>query len=543
MCLKVQPPWPMPTETERIGQKLLAENDVYRLIGDRLFAQMKEADYADLYSAEGKPGISPIVLAFVTVFQYMEKLADRQAIRALRIRLDWKYALHLPLEYEGFDYSVLSEFRDRLIKGRAEGRVFEQLVKQIQALGLIKERGKQRSDSMAILTKVRRLGRLETVVETLRLAIVAIVEQDPAWGQATLPPSWEEMYGERFVRERYSEKEWQAYEAVIGENGRWLIERIDKGSAPAEIQGLPEVQVLKTVWTQQFRTEAGKMVYTDLKQYDGHTHIESPHDPEARYSRKRHFEWVGDKVQVTETEDAGYPHIITDMVTTSSNRTDFEELPAIQARLAQRKCKPAEHYTDAGYLSGPNLDSSHKQQIDLIGPLPKVSTPQSRLVEGITHEQFLIDAQNHTVTCPQGVVARHPHPVKNSFSFRFPKATCALCPLRARCCTGKGGRTVGVSAYYELTEAAYARQATEAFKQDYRLHRSGIEGTLSALVRGQGLRVARYIGSKKRKLQAIFSGCAANLHLTARWLAGVRLQVRHKKSWSLNLTQSGPLTH
>ena len=79
------------------------------------------------------------------------------------------------------------------------------------------------------------------------------------------------------------------------------------------------------------------MVYTDLKKYDGHTQIQSPHDPEARYSRKRHFEWVGDKVQVTETEDEGYPHIITDMVATSSNRTDYEELPAIQARLEQRE--------------------------------------------------------------------------------------------------------------------------------------------------------------------------------------------------------------
>jgi transposase len=534
MCLKVQPPWPMPIETERIGQKLLPEHDVYRLIGDRLFAQLNEAEYADLYSTEGKPGISPILLAFVTVFQFMEKLADRQAVRALQMRLDWKYALHLPLEYAGFDFSVLSEFRDRLIKGRAEGRVFEKLVEQIRALGLIKEHGKQRSDSIAMLTKVRQLGRLETVVETLRLAIVAIVDHDPAWSKEILLLSWEDKYGERFVRQRYNEKEWQEYEEQIGENGQWLLERIEKGGVPAEIQSLPEVQVLKTVWTQQFRTEAGKIVYTDSKKYDGHTRIQSPHDPEARYSRKRHFEWVGDKVQLTETEDAGYPHIITDIVATSSNRTDYEELPAIQARLEQRDCTPAEHYVDAGYMSGPNLDSSQKRQINLIGPLQTVTTPQDLLPDGITRAQFQIDAEHQTVTCPQGIVARHPSPVNNSLKFQFPQAQCTACELRARCCTGKGGRTIGISAYYELTEAAYARQNTEAFKKDYHQHRSGVEGSLSALVRGQGLRVARYTGSKKRNLQAIFSGCAANLLRTARWLAGERPQVRRKKSWSLN---------
>ena len=90
MCLKIKPPWPMPTETERIGRKLLKENDVYRLIGDQLFEQLNEEAYADLYSAEGKPGISPIRLAFLSVFQFREKLADRQAVNSLRMRLDWK---------------------------------------------------------------------------------------------------------------------------------------------------------------------------------------------------------------------------------------------------------------------------------------------------------------------------------------------------------------------------------------------------------------------------------------------------------------------
>lgn len=535
MCLKVQPPWPMPIETERIGRKLLPENDVYRLIGDRLFAQLNEAEYADLYSSEGKPGISPIVLAFVSVFQFMEKLADRQAVQALRMRLDWKYALHLSLEYEGFDFSVLSEFRDRLIKGQAEGRVFEKLVEQIRALGLIKEHGKQRSDSIAMLTKVRRLGRLETVVETLRLAIVAMVETNRTWSQAILPPDWEEKYGERFVRQRYSEKEWQEYEEQIGDNGQWLLERLEKGGAPAEIQHLPEVQVLKTVWTQQFRAEAGKMVYTVVKKYNGHTRIQSPHDPEARYSRKRKFEWVGEKVQLTETEDEGYPHIITDIVATNSNQTDYEELSAIQDRLEKRDCLPSEHYVDAGYMSGPNLDSSQKKHIDLIGPLQTVTTPQDLLPDGITRAQFHIDAEQQTVTCPQGWIARNPSPVNNSLKFQFPKASCVACPLRARCCTGQGGRTIGISAYYALTEAAYERQKTEAFKNDYHQHRSGVEGSLSALVRGQGLRVARYIGQKKCHFQAVFTGCAANLKRTARWLAGERPQVRHKRSWSLNL--------
>jgi len=183
MCLKVQEPWPMPEETARVGRVILKEESPYRLIGEKLFEKFSEQDYADLYSSEGKPAVSPVILAFVTVFQFMERLPDRQAAESLRMRMDWKYALRMPLEYEGFEYSVLSEFRDRLSEHEAEGRVFEQLVSEFRNMGLIKERGRQRTDSIAMLMSVRRLSRLELVVETLRLAVGASVTKPIGNGQ------------------------------------------------------------------------------------------------------------------------------------------------------------------------------------------------------------------------------------------------------------------------------------------------------------------------------------------------------------------------
>ena len=97
MCLKVHAPWSMPADTEAVGKVILEANSAYRLIGEKLFGRFHEQDFVDFYSVEGKPGISPVILAFV-------------AAESLRMRMDWKYALHLPLAYEGFDYSVLSEF-------------------------------------------------------------------------------------------------------------------------------------------------------------------------------------------------------------------------------------------------------------------------------------------------------------------------------------------------------------------------------------------------------------------------------------------------
>jgi transposase len=463
----------------------------------------------------------------------MEKLPDRQAAEAVRMRLDWKYALHLPLTYMGFDYSVLSEFRERLLAHQAEGRVFDRLVQEFRDWGLIKERGRQRTDSIAMLTKVRRLSRLELVVETLRVAVGAMLTADRTWSERIIPPAWEAQYGERFVMHRHTREEWATYDQQVGPEGRWLIARLADADVPVVIQTLSEVQVLKTVWAQQFQETEGKVVYQAGITYDGHAQIQTPHDPDARYSKKRVQEWVGGKVQVTETDDDDQPHLITDIAATCSSHTDYTALPEIQARLQERQCLPAQQYADSGYLSGPNLAHSVDSGIDLIGPVFSVVSQQSKIPQGITTDQFEIDLDNLQARCPGGFAAQPDFGWAGKIRFRFPLEICAQCALRPRCCTGKGGRTLCVGRTYPLLQAARQRQTTEAFKKDYHQHRSGVEGCLSSLVRGHGLRVSRYISHRKRHLQALFSGAAANLKRVAHWLAGERPH-RYHQPWALS---------
>src|SRR5438552_13373660 len=119
MSLKPKAPREMPPELAPLGTILLSAHSPYRLIGEQLYAQYREEEFVYLYHPEGKEGISPVDLLFVSAFQGMENLSDRGAIEALRLNIGWKYALHLPLNYTGFDASVLSEFRDRLIKHEA----------------------------------------------------------------------------------------------------------------------------------------------------------------------------------------------------------------------------------------------------------------------------------------------------------------------------------------------------------------------------------------------------------------------------------------
>src|SRR5690606_22452876 len=121
MCLKPQPPRPMPEDTGRVGAALLDPDSPYRFIGDVLYEQFHDEEFADLYPIVGQPALSPVLLSFVTIFQDLENLSDRDAVFALKDRISWKYALHLPLSYPSFDHTVLVEFRIRLREHQAEG--------------------------------------------------------------------------------------------------------------------------------------------------------------------------------------------------------------------------------------------------------------------------------------------------------------------------------------------------------------------------------------------------------------------------------------
>ena len=115
--------------------------------------------------------MTPWRLALVTVFQFLEHLSDRQAADAVRARIDWKYALGLELTDPGFHFSVLGEFRARLVAGGAEHLLLDTMLEHFKARGLVKARGKQRTDSTHVLAAVHDLHLLELVAETLRATL------------------------------------------------------------------------------------------------------------------------------------------------------------------------------------------------------------------------------------------------------------------------------------------------------------------------------------------------------------------------------------
>jgi transposase len=403
MSLKCKPIEPIPADTQRLGELLLAPTDSYRLIGEQLADFVGDSDFIDLYAVEGKPAESPALLAMVTVFQFMENLSDRQAAAMVVKRIDWKYALHLALTDAGFNYSVLCEFRQRLLRHHQETLVFERLLKKLQALGLVKARGVQRTDALAVLGAVTRLNRLELVCETLRTVLNDLARLEPLWLQQSVPQTFIERYSERAEAERLvtetgvkAEAQVQRLAQQAGQDGYWLLQRLSAADAPVSLKTLSTVQTLRTIWEQHFNVRSAEVAsalpltveFRAQPAGEGADLVPTPHDPQVRYSEKRGQEWVGYKVQVTETSDSDLPRVITDIRTTLATTPDEQQVEPIQQTLTTRQLLPAHHIVDMAYVSGQSIATSATHGIELIGPARPDTSAQARMEGGITLSQF-----------------------------------------------------------------------------------------------------------------------------------------------------------
>src|SRR2546429_3648777 len=245
---------PVPHETARIAHAAFRKGHPYLTFRDALGTIFQDEDFTALFPAWGQPGLPPWRLALVTIMQFRENLADRQAAEAVRARIDWKYLLGLALTDPGFDFSVLSEFRDRLLASSAAELLLEKLLECCRAMGWLKARGSQRTDSTHVLAAIRVLNRLELVAETLRAALNAVATVAPDWLQGLAPLEWYERYGKRIedVRLPKDTADREAYAQMVGEDGFHFLDALEAAEAPQEARELPILESLRRTWQRHY---------------------------------------------------------------------------------------------------------------------------------------------------------------------------------------------------------------------------------------------------------------------------------------------------
>ncbi len=545
MCLHPCPVEPVPEETARVARAAFPKGNAHLRMRDEIGAVFEDKAFAALFPARGKPAFSPWRLALVTVMQFAEGLSDRQAADAVRARIDWKFALSLELTDPGFDASVLCEFRARLVQRGAQELLFDLLLERLRERGLLKARGKQRTDSTHVLAAVRDLNRLELVGETVRLALNALAVAAPGWLRERANPGWATSYARPLDEGRLpSGKEKRRAEAErIGGDGFALLKSVVGEDAPRWLRELPAVETLRRVWLQNYlrRPEGG--FRWRRSDEDGlppaSCRIDSPTDPESRRARKSGpsgeaaVRWLGYKVHLTETCDDELPRMVTHVATATAPTPDRRAIPSVHEALGAKRLLPAIHLVDMGYTdAGALLGARDGYGVDLLGPMRQNYGWHARENTGFGLESFGIDWDKKEATCPEDKKSIHWRNRKRRgetiFGIAFSPRDCGACPSRDLCVglkrpPGKGNPyrelTVPSRERHEALKIAREREETEDYAEEY-ARRQGIEGTVSWAVRSCDLRHARYRGLEKVRLGHALVATALNYVRASEWFSG-----------------------
>ncbi len=544
MSLRPAPSATVPESTAAVARAVFRRGSPYLRLRDALGPIFADQQFAALFPSHGQPAEAPWRLALVTLMQFAENLSDRRAADAVRSRIDWKYLLGLELADPGFDASVLSEFRSRLVTGGAETLLLDTLLTLCREQKLLVPRGRQRSDSTHVLGAVRALNRLGCAIETMRAALNALAATAPEWLRAHADPAWVQRYAK--PADDYhipkGDAARQACAEEIGRDGHVLLAAITAADAPIWLREVPSVMLLRRVWIQNFclvPAEACAKRGTDGPGEDGmlvrwRTTVEgfptsllmvaSPYDPDVHYAKKRSTTWIGYKVHLTETCDDERPHLITHVETTPAPVVDRDALRPVHGSLAAKDLLPGKHLVDAGYVDADQLVISARDHgVELIGPTPKDHQWQAKTEGAFTVRDFKLDWEQQIATCPAGHTSQtwtaNHNQGRTVMRIYFSTTDCRPCALKSRCTRApRRLLTPRRREEHEALEAARARETGTAFAAEHR-RRAGIEGTLSLGVRAMHLRRSRYIGLAKTHLQHVLTAAAINLSRIHDWLS------------------------
>jgi len=517
-----------------LAENLFGETNLYRLFRQEILPALEAQRelLCGMYCAtNGRPAIDPVLVAGVTLLQFMEKAPDRKAVEQVRLHLGWKHALGLAVDDEGFHATSLVYFRQRLVEHQQSRCVFDGILRGLEGKGWIKPRGRQRLDSTHILGLVASMSRLEKTRETVRL-FLEMLERTQRLSQA---PAWE------VLRERYLESDipWhklsqevlaQKFQQV-GQDMRGLLLWVGSQKDWAEQD---KTALLRRVFDEQFELTPGGPA---VRPQEASGTVQNPHDPEAQWAAKdpkKAKAWVGYKAQLAETvgpegteaKPKGEPteQFLTEITTTEAIASDLDGCERLECQQEEHGLGRADvKYVDSAYVSEDTLAQAAREGRELIGPAMPSRNSRGEL---FTAEAFDVSIAQRRAICPAGHSSTQCSRLENEHTgqvqYRFEWSYhCDACPLQSRCTKAEGGRRmVVVGEHHDHLQARRREMQTQTFRQRMR-QRNGIEGTISEFVRSGGRRT-RYRGLAKTSLANYVLAAAINVK---RWMRLVQYRI------------------
>lgn len=490
----------------------VAPESFYGRMGAVAETLFPDDDLQMLYDPDtGRPSLPPSLMSGVTLLQFHDNVSDREAVQRTLFDLRWKVALHLPLDYVGFDPSSLSYFRKRLVAGKKERYAFDRLLKVGRAAGFIPATVTAIFDT----TDTGGAGAVQDTYTLLRKGIRKLLKTAgfavPGQPQG-LAPEVARLVATYLDQDRKAAIDWAdptaraAQLQALAADAEAALDAILPASADAAVR--PLGWLLTKVLGDDLVTDAQGQV--QLGAGTAPERIISMTEPEMHHGRKSAAHRFDGFKAVFVTEQSS--ELLLDVADAPAPGSDGQQLrPALQRAEVAADVTVAQVLADGACGSGDiraTCAAELGHTVDLVVPVAQPADP------AVAKAAFQLDLTAETATCPQGhTVPGQPcqdaagRPI---LSFTFARATCETCPLCARCVRSKTlGRTVRTNAHEELLQAARLRQQTAEFKALYPL-RSAIERKGAELVK-HGLRHTRYLGARKRQFQRLWLGAAVNL--------------------------------
>jgi hypothetical protein len=517
-------------QPERIPRAVRKQADFFVFFATTVFPLLEtyRERLTKVYTVDnGRPAWDPVRLLGVLVLQFVLRAPDRQAAELVQYDQRWRLALHLRPTEPTFNPSLLVVFRNRLVDGAQEGLAFAAVLDYLVEQGWVPKRSRQRLDSTHVRGLLSLMSRLECARETIRLLLEAL-EADDAFPEAWAP------YWERYVETKLDPRaQAPALETKALQAGQDMLAIWKAAAGCWDIVARDAFVLLQRVFLENYAVAVDGEVEKTHAQPTGA--VQNPHEPEAQWSSKsttRDKSWVGYKVQVAETvqeqpRPAGEPtaNFLTAIVTQNAPASDKAGMARVAAEQNSMGLEaPSSLYVDGSYVSSEALSDARQEGRELRGPAP--ASPDRGKV--FTVDAFDVHVEERYALCPNGQRSSNCSRLEEQstgkvvFRIEWRNTVCGGCPLRAQCVSAsQDHRTFVVGELHSLLQARRREMQTEAFKQD--MHkRNGIEATQSELVRGYGLRHARYRGFAKVRLQNYLIGAACNIRRLYRriaWLA------------------------
>ena len=492
----------------------LPDDDPMIVFSREIYPLFRDEDFTEIYADIGRGAISPALLAMVTILQYQEHLSDEEATEACVKRLDWKIALHLPIDArQQFDSSTLCRFRNRLKENVQSSIIFDTILEAIKKKGFIKNITNQRIDATHILSHVNRIATVDLLFKAVKSLIEEIKTKDAAYYSDHIPETMKERYMNRFSSFGMSKERRGDKMAEIVEDGLYLKSLLEK-IASEKLTDLKQLSIMETIFAENVTIKKKAIkdkLFIEVEEIRAPKQtILHPDDLSIKLGIKGTKNWVGSKCHIAETAVRGKVNFITDMIYQAANEGDHNIHDAYIHSNNKRGLKPEKIYTDQGYISGKSIFKYSSNKQTLMG---RISHDTSKKQRDFKLDKFTIDVQNKKALCPMNKRSeKHTFLKKGLIDIYFSRNDCSQCK-NAQECIGMSTRNkkrIQVSPYYDYIKARRSFQKTNEFKQEMRV-RAQIEGTISEMVRKCGLRYARYKGKDGHQLQFYLTGAALNV--------------------------------